>query len=382
MADFDNVHDVLFPELLNMAINAFLASRRAIREAMSSPSDAKERMLISAPGVEPKEMLYVDKLAENRCREYLVAALSTNAAGRGNFLLLGEESLWKLPTLDLTKESVDLSTDPITILPKAEKRLVAIVDMVDGTDLLERELENWCSAGVFFDPQVPKILFAIVHDSRDRIYVADDSGAYLLEPTHSYTSDGLLKALYDRPRAKLHGPAPVSSNDAAICFYAQKHGHLTTVPSGFLHWPKTKPDRLRIYTLAGNPMMVRLANGERIHAVFEHIGQHPHDAVPGAYIALKAGAYLVNIDTGAELDEADLAAFLLRPSRKQIDGLRYVLASTPDLAHELAVALATKESTCFRCVVCNYGRPGTADDVFPCPSCGVKMEAQELRCCG
>jgi len=129
---------------------------------------------------------------------------------------------------------------------------------------------------------------------------------------------------------------PEETAQIAICFYAQKHKHFASIPSGLSAWVKKTiaRDRLRIYNLAGNPMMVRLANGEHIHAVFEHLGQYPHDAAPGAFIGLKAGAHLLDI-TGHKISVEDLAKLLLKPCAK----LKYVLSCNEELARQLAGAL-------------------------------------------
>jgi fructose-1,6-bisphosphatase/inositol monophosphatase family enzyme len=70
-------------------------------------------------------------------------------------------------------------------------------------------------------------------------------------------------------------------------------------------------------------MMMNLAIGT-VDVVFDVTGVKPHDLVPGAHIALKAGAFLGDA-SGRALSEADLANMLLRPDD---DGPPYVLASS------------------------------------------------------
>jgi fructose-1,6-bisphosphatase/inositol monophosphatase family enzyme len=293
-------------QFLDIAIGASVSTRKAVNDIFKiGRSRALEPVTIKGPRGASKDILYVDKEAENGCATYLGRHFGDDC-----LCVLGEETLWKDPDKDLSRES----------------RIVAILDMVDGSDLLERELGNWCSAMVFFDPKTPEILFSIVQDARDRIYFADQSGAYCVGKGNS-------------PQ-RLSGPQAVSSDAASVCFYAQKPKHLTTIPDGFFEWlrnikTRNKESRLRIYTLAGNPMMAKLANGENIHVVFEHIGQHPHDAVPGLYIALRAGAHLLDFES-RPITEAHLAQSLLKPSGA---GLQYVLASTNELALEVAAAL-------------------------------------------
>lgn len=83
----------------------------------------------------------------------------------------------------------------------------------------------------------------------------------------------------------------------------------------------------RFYNLAGNPMMARLAEGT-VDVVLELDGQLPHDVVPGAYIAMKAGAVFGNIDGDKTFSEQELADFLLKPADQSI---RYILAANKDL---------------------------------------------------
>ena len=93
-------------------------------------------------------------------------------------------------------------------------------------------------------------------------------------------------------------------------------------------------------------MMAKLANGDRIHVVFEHLGQYPHDAVPGLFIALKMGATLLRLKDeghdakkrmGTRISEGDLGQTLYAPMEK--DALAYVLATTEPLAREIFTAL-------------------------------------------
>jgi fructose-1,6-bisphosphatase/inositol monophosphatase family enzyme len=87
-------------------------------------------MEISGTG---KTLLTVDLVAERDAERELRDNLHLEP---DHLVFLGEEQL-SIRQEDLTKE----------------EKLVVLVDMVDGTDLLERGLSNWCSAMVFFDPQ-------------------------------------------------------------------------------------------------------------------------------------------------------------------------------------------------------------------------------------
>jgi fructose-1,6-bisphosphatase/inositol monophosphatase family enzyme len=90
----------------------------------------------------------------------------------------------------------------------------------------------------------------------------------------------------------------------------------------------------RIYNFAGNPMMVKVADGS-MSAVFELLGQSPHDVVPGAFIAKCAGAKLTDL-RGRDID---LDAALCKPAAPDAK-LRYVLSCTSELGAELVGALS------------------------------------------
>lgn len=83
-------------------------------------------------------------------------------------------------------------------------------------------------------------------------------------------------------------------------------------------------------------MMMRLVDGhKRIDCVFELRGQYAHDAVPGLYIAVKAGALLFD-PNGVRITDADLANKLMKPaSNKPEDKLCYLLCATQELGQHL-----------------------------------------------
>jgi fructose-1,6-bisphosphatase/inositol monophosphatase family enzyme len=101
--------------------------------------------------------------------------------------------------------------------------------------------------------------------------------------------------------------------------YGQKWSALQTILSfsqkdAFMRWlennktedrrRKTSADPelgFRFYDFAGNPMMARLGEGI-VDVVFDKNGQAPHDVVPGAYIAKKAGGVMKDFD-GKMLDD-------------------------------------------------------------------------------
>lgn len=340
--------------LLNTAIDALQYTRTRVRE-MQADGSALERAAYTASDGSSKLMLAVDKVAERECRSYLLANLP-------NICVLGEELLWPkmFKQLDMRRQHVigkivtgDPNQDSPEIKEGAETKTTFILDMIDGSDLIERGLGNWCSAMVVFHPgphpNPPKILFSLVQNADDTIYGADEQGTFKIGPGSKRGQDlprlrGPQRRVLTRRNLDLQ--LPEECEQIAVCFYGQQVDHLTSLPSGVFSWfdslSQTIKNRFRIYNLAGNPMMVRLANGENIHAVFEHRGQFAHDAAPGAYIALKAEAPLIDLATGNRITEKDLTVGLLTPSLAKF---RYALASTEDLALALASALRQRIRT-------------------------------------
>lgn len=210
----------------------------------------------------------------------------------------------------------------------------ALVDAVDGTDLVERGFSNWCSAAVFFCPSHPagqRILGSFVGMPDKSIYFARAD-----EPHASVVVNG-------EPARPLLGPSKVSAlEQASLCFYGQKADHFLSAGPLISRLPKSP--RFRVYNLAGIPMMMRLSDHDNrreskgVDAVVELLGQKPHDLVPGMFIALKAGATAVSLDNRA-ITLTDLEEMLFRPAATESEQ-RYILASTPKLASEIASLVA------------------------------------------
>jgi fructose-1,6-bisphosphatase/inositol monophosphatase family enzyme len=284
------------------------------RYAASDPENAFERVKI---GEWRKPLLAIDLFAEMNAKAELYRALGT-----AGLLVLGEESL-----LD---EGIDLSR---------ETRIVAIVDMIDGTDLFERNLSNWCSAMVFYHPAEKQILAAFVGLPDDGVYYA------------TADRDGAFRCSFFGPstQAQVSGPSKTTTiQNSSIAFYGQKvGGFLSLAGTRFQDFLKTvradcyrqkRELHTRIYNLAGNPMAIRLISGPtRIDAVFDLNGQAPHDIVPGAYIAEKAGAYFCGLNG----ESIDLSRLIERPAHRG-SRLRFIIAATPELSLQLQMYLKPK----------------------------------------
>lgn len=292
-------------EIIKISVNYIREVQRIIENTIFfDPESAFETVLL---GRRRKPICAVDLHAERTCQYRLFRKFGEDIA------VFGEENL-RNETLNLTNE----------------QRLVALLDMVDGTDLLKRGLSNWCSAMIFFYPNQAKILAAFVgFPSSDVYYAVENHGVYK-QPLGR-----------KQPPLPIKGPSSVSNlEDASICFYGQKIKNLLPIVDNqsFINCLKdmrekeitTKVEaKLRFYNLAGNPMMVRLADGV-IDGIFEMEGQYPHDVAPGAYIAQQAGGIFKTLDD----KPIDLLPALLRPADPEYR-LRYILTSTPQLYQEL-----------------------------------------------
>jgi hypothetical protein len=369
--------------LLNGSFSALQTTRQRLQEMLENGSGLVHQK-VRAPDGTWKEMLLADIVAEETCANILV-----NLFNDDNIRVLGEETLWKFKGLDLTKERLEGYGSKAKRVPIPETRLTAIIDMVDGSDLAERGLGNWCSALIVFRPEpYPRILFSMVQNSDGKIYGADEHGTFgifPLAPRLTGEKQYGFKATLDGPeprrliRSVVDRDLPEETDQLTICFYGQKFGHFTTIPSRLCAWIKSHParERFRIYNLAGNPMMVRLANGERIHAVFEHIGQYPHDAAPGAYIGMRSGGSLVDF-AGHDISEETLASRLLQPSGAQF---KYVLASSRELAKELTKVLRDEARNFYVCAngdcKAEFVLEGGAELV--CQGCGHTLVVHDRR---
>lgn len=284
---------------------------RAINRSLQrNPGRALEPAKI---GVRGKNALSLDAVAEFKFEEVL------HGYHRGRFSKIevyGEETL--------RNASLEL---------KPGDGPCVLVDAVDGTDLVERFMGNWCTAAVFYNPGNDfgkKIMASIVGLPNLDVYFAtsDEAGAWVHRPGRGVQP------------TTVQGPTNVTAvEDASVCFYGQKPENLLQATSSALFRSKGSLP-FRIYTLAGIPMMMKLIDHRvkvqgvhGIDAVFDIGGQKPHDVVPGAFIALKAGAKMTDL-SGKRIDELVLEKSLLRPAAEESE-LKYVLAGTEELCEAL-----------------------------------------------
>ena len=271
---------------------------------------------LEVKGRNNKKLLGVDYAAESEAADMLREKIP-------DLVTLGEESL--------TDKSLDLTE---------EKSLVVLMDMVDGTDLLERGLSNWCSAMVFFYPAERRILGSFVGIFGHGVYFATDHLSPRFQP---YSSKGTAPREVSSPAKDVDARFQWATKleDASVAYYGQKKMNYLSLASDsrFTARISALPEgaETRIYNLAGNPMMMRVIDGhKRIDAVFDVQGQHPHDVAPGAFIASKVPGVVFTDMSGGEID---LTTSLLRPASDE-HKLKYVLAGTESLAAEIRAAVS------------------------------------------
>jgi fructose-1,6-bisphosphatase/inositol monophosphatase family enzyme len=323
----------LFQDLLRACIHVISSVLREIASDLADdPDTALEQLSI---GRRSKPVLRIDVGAEDLFSRYFRRYDDRRFA---EIRILGEERL-RDPDLDLSGET----------------RIVALLDAIDGTDLLERGMGNWCLAVIFFLPTASsgqRILGAFVGLPTGEIYysVADDPGVYVRVGREASRT--------------VRGPSGVRQlADASICFYGQKIENFLSIssleargsdgPSGRIERPLLRSVKaiseerggrigFRIYNLAGIPMMLKLIDhrvreARGIDAVLDVEGQKPHDFIPAAYLAKKAGAAVKDLE-GNPLSLRNLERALLRPSSSENE-FRYVVAATDDLCDEIVAGL-------------------------------------------
>ncbi|MBL8552192.1 MAG: hypothetical protein JNJ73_19545 [Hyphomonadaceae bacterium] len=265
--------------------------------------------------VDNKTATLFDMLVESECRNHFRRAFDEKLQ------VIGEESLARSPKWD------------------AECEYGVLMDAVDGTDVLSMGLGLWCSAIAVVDLVNASILGTVVAIPSGTIYYASQKEEW------AWRDEGISLSGCSEVRA-LH--------DARIAFYGQKAKNLRSVgrDERFLRFLETigesDQQRFRAFNFGGNNMLVQLSDRKKVHgkpiaegvdAVFELFGQRPHDFVPGAYIALKSGAFMCGLD-GDPISIERLGQWLLMPNERQT----YVIASTEELARDLLANIETRPS--------------------------------------
>ena len=228
-----------------------------------------------------------------------------------------------------------------------------LVDALDGSDLAERGLANWCSAVVFFDvaPSSAKIRAAVVGMPPNHVYFATDEDPRVRVYRNLPDLEGRVLANLALEAEEVTGLPPERAlSDASLYFYGQKVARLVEVARRPLlaEGRNIEFENLRIYNLGGIPMLVRMCDHQvkrarGVDAVFELSGQRPYDVVPGLFFALKLGATVLDLarPQPSPIDISDLEEALLHPQGVQ---LRYLAAAHERLANELFPILAASRA--------------------------------------
>ncbi len=155
-----------------------------------------------------------DQTAE-RAAAFLLRAYLRNTRHKNSLEVWGEESI-----CDKSNENLSF---------RKGTKTVALLDMIDGTDLVNRHLGNWCSAMVFVYPPQKEILASVIGLPTREFYVAEKG----MQPykVHLRTDAAKIspQLLSDRTELKLIPDKTPMLSEASICFYGQKAGSLLTV---------------------------------------------------------------------------------------------------------------------------------------------------------
>lgn len=293
-------------------VDVLLARLKHVAEGLFSMRDIDPVVLrtkIAAPHhTDPNNQGYAPDMKMQRHAELCMQELA--AEYDCEILVLGEET-------GLYPESLE-----------QEPRFVAVVDAIDGTDLMIRGFSNFCLSFVFFEPAERRILLSFVAHASGTLYYATEAGAFQED------ANGIPR------RLRLTSPAS-RLQDASICFYGQKPRFLlkalhqrrfTERLSEYeLRMQRGETLGVRIYNFAGNPMLARIPDGA-VDLVFEVSGQEVHDVIPGAFIAMQAGATFVDLQ-GRPIDPV---AALLSPRQR----LTYIIAASQHLVEEMLPLLS------------------------------------------
>jgi fructose-1,6-bisphosphatase/inositol monophosphatase family enzyme len=275
------------------------------------------------------------------------ADLIAHQAAAEHIELLGE--LYDCDFLVLGEEK---GTYPATL--EGYEQIVAFLDPIDGTDLAVRGFSNWCFALTFFFPPERRILASIVGHSSGQIYYATEIGAFkgLVKVRNNESGQ---RVIVEEDKPLVINPKKITRlEDAAVCFYGQKPQSFLNLAEneGFIRMLREfsarmhdardeqgniirKGERLefRLYNLAGNPMMPKIADGA-VDAVLGLSPSQVHDVIPGAFIATQAGAILRDLN-GVSINPADC---LMKPRQR----VNYVVTGSEKLAEELVEILKSR----------------------------------------
>ncbi len=304
-------------QILSVMVAGMIDAMKTIQRKSGDPPVLKFRKHTVRKGKPTeKELDEIDTAAERGFREYLSEEFKEDVQ------VIGEESLAE-------------------VTPTTDGRVCVLVDVVDGTDLLEMDIPLWCCAAIAFNAKDRRIVASVISLASGEIYKATEKEVSVQRDPHSRLND------------VLRGPSGVTSlRKARLAFYGQKAKNFLSLydDPGILAGIRKqatlgKKTGFRIYNFAGNPMMVRMVDrikdenndpiGCGIDLIFDLGGQYAHDVLPGAYIAKKAGAYFCDL-AGKEITEERMVQLAANPLSK----VKYILAATRKLGKQMSRAIS------------------------------------------
>ena len=194
---------------------------------------------------------------------------------------------------------------------KKKKKIICLLDPIDGTDLFAKKLGNWCTAVVIYTTE-NKILASFIGLPNKTIYFSTN------------TMKGVAKKVVDLTDYISVNKKKSISSGITFSWYGQKVKNFLSVikHKKFLKFIKKAKKDFRILNISGNPIMLQMVDNEvPVNVIVELCGQHPHDMIPGAYLATKAGAILTDLK-GNKIKFED---YLSKP---QVDKIKYILANS------------------------------------------------------
>jgi hypothetical protein len=298
--------------------------RRIIREFEDDPNTAV-RQTIDAET--KKKAIDVDLIAD---REFATQFRHYDGGRYASVIVTGEERPGE--------------TDPLV----GTFETYVLVDALDGSDLAERNLANWCSGAVFFDVagSTAKIRATVVGMPPNHVYFATDEDPRVRVYRNLPDLEGqILANLAIQPDEVTGLPSERALSDASLYFYGQQVARLLGVAQRPLLSAVCSEEfeNLRIYNLGGMPMLVRMCDHQvkrarGVDAVFELNGQKPYDVIPGLFFALKVGATVLDLSRPhpRRIGIEDPEGALLRSREVE---LRYLAAANERLANDLFLIL-------------------------------------------
>jgi fructose-1,6-bisphosphatase/inositol monophosphatase family enzyme len=288
--------------IIDSIVRVFAATQRDILEcAWSDPTRCFESVYLDAQG---KLVKACDLVAEWKAVEMLRSRMNIRDA-----LIVGEESLARMCG------ALGTQTD-----------LTILLDVIDGTRLLEHGSDGWCSAAVAFLPPTGEIIASVVMLPSGVAYCASAAGAWKCRLRH-----GAIQVM------PLSGPsARRSCGEVSIAFYGYTKKRFLSLSTGQLGRLLESGDLSKnVFIVGGNPALVRTMDGtQQIDVVVEPFGQAPHDVIAGAYFCRQAGGAVIDLNGGA----LDLEGILQGPLTRK---LRFVAASDSELANSICRQLRT-----------------------------------------